>query len=91
MSTRWSLDPKEVGVRASGSASSESGQFSRRLQRRSYRMTLSHAPTGIQVQGEIPDGRYSKKEMQKLRKDLHERLFLVLESKVAKHLRVSGR
>ena len=91
MKTKWSLNPKEVGYSAGSSASAKGGQFNRRLQVRSCNLTLTHNPTGLQVDGEISAGNYSKKEMQKLREDLHRKLFAILESRVAKHLRLPGR
>lgn len=58
---------------------------------RSQVVRLLHHPTGIDVEGEIPAGHYSKSEMSKLRDDLTTRLWGELEGKVARHLRIAGR
>lgn len=50
-----------------------------------------HVPTGVEVRGQVPQGHYSKKEMRQLRQELYQKLFVELERKVAKHLRVPGR
>ena len=52
---------------------------------------MTHIPTGIEVTGEIPTGNYTKKQMRQLRQELEQKLFLELEAKVAKHLRIPGR
>ena len=91
MPEKWKLEPKEVRQSSSSSSSGQSGQFSRRLKTTSSKITLPHFPSGLQVEEEILAGNYSKKEMIQLRKDAYQRLFMALEEKVAKHLRVSGR
>ena len=84
---KWSLNPKEVASGWVGFSSGKSGQFSRRLKITSCTVTLTHGPTGLQVQGEVPPGHYSKKEMQRLRDEQYVKLFLLLEATVRKHLR----
>ena len=91
MSGKWKLDPGEVGRSFSSSSSGKGGQFNRRLKVTSCKIVLTHLPTGLQVQGEIPPGGYSKQKMRKLREEMCQNLFSALEEKVAKHLRVSGR
>lgn len=91
MSAKWSLDPKEVAISGISSSSSKHGQFSRRLKVTSCTLILTHRPTGLEVQGQVPLGNYSKKEMKELRGKLYRELFVRLEGKVAKHLRVPGR
>ena len=91
MRAKWSLDPEDVVYRGCGSSSGKSRQFSRRLRETGYRIVLVHRPTGLEVQGEIPAGSFSKKEMQKLREELYRKLFAELEAKVARHLRAPGR
>ncbi len=54
-------------------------------------MFMVHRPTGIHVEGEVPPGNYSKKEMRKKRENLIQTLFLKLELEVAKELKVGGR
>lgn len=50
---------------------------------RSSRMTLRHGPTGIEVTGEVPPGRYTRKEQQRLNVELETRLFEELAIEVA--------
>jgi len=89
----WRLDCSEVNWGETGSTrgTGRSGKtrFSRPL--RSRRMKLTHLPTGIEVEGEVPEGRYSKKELRELRAKVYAELFPLLEAKVAKHLRIPGR
>lgn len=54
-------------------------------------ITVRHRPTGIVLQGAIPEGHYSKAEMQKLKDALLERLMREMETAVARHLRLAGR
>jgi hypothetical protein len=64
---------------------------SRALDTRSLRLKLTHMPSGIMVKGEIPDGHYAKKEMNRLKEELRRVLFQKLESKVAREMRIAGR
>ena len=91
MSAKWSLDRDEVTRNWTGTSTTKSGQFSRRRKRTSSTLTLTHSPTKISVKGAVPEGHYSKPEMRKLEDELHEKLFSLLENKVAKHLRMAGR
>jgi hypothetical protein len=86
---KWFLNPDEVGF--SYNASSGGGTFERRTKITARRLCLQHLPTKIRVEKEIPPGHYSKKEMQKLTEELKKQLFIELEQKVAKHLRIPGR
>jgi hypothetical protein len=47
-------------------------------------------PTEAEVTGEVPEGHYSRKQLLALQDALYERLFLELEAKVARGLRVPG-
>lgn len=87
----WSLDPGEVEHSGSGSSSGKTRQFSRKLKITGGSMTLKHAPTGIEVKGEILRGHYSKKEMREKKAALEARLFKELENLVAKRLGIPGR
>jgi len=51
---------------------------------------LTHRPTGIQNEGTIPAGNYTKTEMKRKRKEMYAEVFQVLEQKVAKHLKIRG-
>jgi len=87
----WHLDPEEVSCGLHGSSSGKSGQFERKLKTTSSTIFLTHEPTGLRVEGEVPPGNYSKKEMQKEREILKNTLFQELEWLVAKQLKVKGR
>jgi hypothetical protein len=86
---KWKLDPNEVSWSWSGS--SGGGTFERKTKITSCRVVVWHIPTKVSVEGEVKAGHYSKKEMKKLRADLYQKLFIELENKVAKHLRIPGR
>lgn len=81
----WSWHGARIGSRKKLTRASASADTS------SWRLTLTHEPTGVAVQGEIPMGHYSNRQMQahkqKLRDELHEQL----RQAVAKHLRLPGR
>ena len=55
-----------------------------------YCLMLEHIPTGIQVNGRAT-GYYNRKEQSKLHTQLWRELFVLLEAKVAEHLRIPGR
>jgi hypothetical protein len=70
------------------------GRFARTSRKndlRSIRFFLLHKPTGISVDGTIPEGHYSRAEMTKEREQLRATLWPQLERLVAKELRVPGR
>lgn len=90
-SKQWALNPDEVMWGFHGSSSGKKGQLSRRLKVTACKVHLVHKPTGIKVEGEISSGHYSKKEMQKKRKEMKEALFVVLEKKVVAELNIKGR
>ena len=54
----------------------------------SWKYTLTHGPTGVQVSGEVEKGHYSKKQFSRLKNDLLNQLWSELERRVAAHLRV---
>jgi hypothetical protein len=58
---------------------------------RSAVVRMTHVPTGLEVEGEIPSGNYSREEMRKRRDVLIAELWPVLEQNVARHLRIPGR
>lgn len=91
--TRWALDPAEVDAfEISGrSGGRRRAAHSRALDVSGSEIRLTHRPTGIAVAGEVPEGRYSRAEMTRLKEDLRARLFAELEQRVARHLRISGR
>ncbi len=89
----WKLPLEEVTYQGSGSTSTHRRKLSRAsraVDDRSWRFKLIHLPTGIETEGEVPLGNYSKKQMQDAKDKLRKLLFLELEEKVAKDLRLSG-
>lgn len=94
-SPRASVDPADVTVAFTSSASSPRGGQRRRLSRaldlRAMAVTVHHRPTGVAVRGVIPEGHYSKREMRKLKEEMIEVLMRELEKVVARHLRAPGR
>ena len=90
---RWKLPRNEVRCSGTGSTSTNRknrNRASRAVDMRSWRYTLLHVPSSIEVSGEVPSGNYSQKTMQLERQKLFDKLFLELENKVAKYLRLSG-
>jgi hypothetical protein len=89
---RFSLDPADVTMSAVGQSSGRrKARFSRANQSSSYTITLKHQPTGIEVQGSVAAGNYSRQEMRTRQEVLHQQLYAALEDEVAKALRISGR
>jgi hypothetical protein len=64
---------------------------SRKNDTRSLKLFLLHKPTGIRVEGAVPEGHYSRPEMIREREQLRATLWTQLERMVAKELRVPGR
>jgi len=89
----WQLDWADVssGRTDHTSTTRKKLRYSRALDERSRKCTLTHEPTGIKAVGTIPTGHYSKKHIQKLCDELFAKLFTELEAKVARALRVPGR
>ena len=86
----WVLNPNEVATSMHGFSSGQKGQFDRKLKTTSQTIFLTHKSTGIKVKGEIPEGNYSKKEMQQKVLVLKNTLFKKLEKLVAKQLHIKG-
>jgi hypothetical protein len=89
------LDPSDVEVTSSGSASSlrtgNRRRLSRALDLRAVVIRVRHRPTGIPIRGEVPEGHYSRDEMRQLKDAVVEQLMRELEQAVARQLRVPGR
>jgi len=49
---------------------------------------LRHGPTGVQVNGEVEQGHYSREQFARLKDDLLKQLWNELEGRAATHLRV---
>src|SRR5215469_10062073 len=88
----FQLARNEVEVSASGSRSSGRARVRqpRKLDLSGWKFTLTHAPTGLQVCGEVPKGHYSKAQFSRLKSDLLKKLWSQLERSVAARLRVPG-
>jgi hypothetical protein len=86
----FSLDPNDVGYlkmspRTRGKPGSPISDV------RSTILTLIHRPTGLQVKGEVPEGRYTNAQMNAQQDALHRTLMAELTALVAKKLRLPGR
>ncbi len=90
-SQKWKLDWADIECGGGSSSSGKSGQFERKLKITSCEIFLIHKPTGTRVEGEVPPGNYSKKEMKQKRENLQQSLLVKLESEVAKKLKIRGR
>ena len=91
--TKWKLPENEVTYLGSGGTSTRRRKrsiASRAVDLRSWEFTLIHIPTDVRVSGKIPEGHYSQKQMQQKRQELYSKLWVLLEEKVAKHLRLPG-
>lgn len=93
--SEWRLDGREVDEGGSRFTAHSGGKSVARTGRstgiQSAHMTLRHRPTGIQVEGSIDPGHYSRKQMAQMRDELRATLWSDLEGKVARHLRIPGR
>lgn len=78
------MDKSDVATSSSSSSSGKSGQFARASKVTSFEMTMVHRPSGITVTGKVPPGHYSKREMQKLRRELESSLWTELERRVGR-------
>ncbi len=88
------LDQSEVTCTAVGgvnSANRRKARHSRSLSISTFEYTLRHEPTGTEVSGRIPYGRYTRKEMKALKESLFSELAQQLEAEVAKKLRTPRR
>jgi len=90
--SKWSLSLSDV--KESGGSSCRSGRKkasqTRALDIRDAVLILTHTPSGVTVEGEIPEGHYSKKEMLALKSNLREKLLKELELKAARALKIKG-
>ncbi len=89
--TTWRLPMSEFSYEGSGSTSTHRKKLtkaSRAVDSRAWQYRLVHEPSQLEVVGEIPEGNYSRKEMQQRRTDLWDKLFAELEKKVARHLKI---
>ena len=89
----WSLDPSEVFESSTGGSIGSRGRAGLTREGSLTRATISlrHGATGVEVAGEVPEGRYTRGRMRELREELRRRLFVELEGLVARRLRIPGR
>lgn len=90
---KWKMSKEEVACNGTGITSTNRknvNSTSRAIDSRSWKFVLIHTPTGMEVSGEIPEGSYSKKQMQQERDKLYSSLWTQLETKVAKHMKLPG-
>jgi protein subunit release factor A len=85
-----SLDPSDVGY-LKMSPRSRGKPGAPITDTRSTVLTLTHRPTGLQVTGEVPAGRYTNAQMNARQDALHQTLMAELTALVAKKLRLPGR
>jgi hypothetical protein len=89
----WKMNSKDVSyspTMAGSSTATKKRNFERKLKLSQRIMQITHLPTGVSISEEIPKGHYSKKEMRKAEDVLYQKLYPLLEKKVAKHLRLPG-
>jgi hypothetical protein len=93
MDKPWHLNSREVHKSTGIGTLSirKNARQPRQMDKRDATINLIHTPTKIEVNGSIPEGHYSKKEMIQLRKSLYKALFIELENKVAKFLKIPKR
>src|SRR4051812_42426907 len=91
--SEWARSQLDVGDIDCAMSSSQGGggtrggriaRMSRAATIRSSRMTMRHRPTGVEVAGEVPPGRYTRKEQQRLKAELETRLFEELAAEVVR-------
>lgn len=90
---KWQMKESDVSWYGSASTSTKRKKrsiASRAVDLRSQAITLTHVSTNLVVTAEIPEGHYSKKQMQQLRDKVFAELWIELEKKVARHLKVAG-
>src|SRR5262249_12657754 len=84
---RREVEVSALGSRFSGRAKVRQPQ---KLGLSSWKFTLTHGPTGVQVHGEVAKGHDSKEQFSRLKANLLTKLWSQLERRVAAHLRVPG-
>ena len=86
----WRLNPDEVSFGGShGTSGTPGGKTGPRI--KSCNETLLHRPTGISVPLVIKPILQTKTQWKETLKQEKEKAFKLLEIKVAKHLKISGR
>jgi hypothetical protein len=89
---RWRLDPREVtsGYDSTSQPARREAHLPPGADVREYVIWLEHPPTGLRVEGIIPDQTRTRQELELLEIELRKALFAELELKVARHLGTQG-
>ena len=85
---RWRLDPREViaGYDSTASPQTSLTDLPRSTDVTEYTVWFEHRASGIRVEGKVPRGHYTGKELELLEIELRKSLFAELELKVARSL-----
>jgi len=85
---RYRLEPRDVkaGYRPGPDSPIEGRDPSERVKVRGSMVWLQHAGTGLRVEGKLPDGEFTVRQIQLHEVDLRKSLFAELELKVARRL-----
>ncbi len=91
----WQIYCSDVGVTLfssvrPGRSTGELSKSSRAKDTKSGEIRMTHVPTGISVMGYVPAGNYSKKFWKQEQRKVEDKLFVLLEAKIAKQLRIPG-
>ena len=86
--TRWRLDPRQViaGYDSNVSPQTSLTDLPSAADVTEYTVWFEHQATGIRVEGKVPHGHYTSKELELLEIELRKSLFANLELKVARYL-----
>ena len=93
MKQRWTLNKSEVNLLKmvfSDGKRKKATKVSRNYVESKTTLFLEHLPTAEKVEGTIPIGHYTRDEMKLITYKLYQKLFLELEKKVAKKLKIAG-
>lgn len=91
---KFELDASDVLVYWIGSRHGRRGSLSRAssaVDLRGASIKLVHAPTQLEVEGQLEMGHYSNKQIHGAQAALHAQLLGQLTDAVARHLRIPGR
>jgi hypothetical protein len=85
---RWRLDPREVisGYTSASAPQTILNNLPEPSDIRGYSVWLQHSGTELRVEGTVPPGQYSAKQLELMEIELRKSLFAELELKVARHL-----
>ena len=94
MKKEFELNPKDVQEGWNGHRHGRRGSLNRVSSAVDFRgstITLLHAPTCIEVKGDVAMGHYSNRQIHAAEAVLRTQLLVRLTDAVAKHLRIPGR